>query len=54
MKKLTQGTIIECPNCGHIMRIQEGYHEEASGVFAPSECPKCRFEFDTGDNDKQE
>jgi len=55
LTKLKQWTIVKCPNCGYIMRAQEGYNEDASGVFAPIECPKCRFEFDTsGDNSNEQ
>ncbi len=54
MEKLKQWTVVKCPDCGYTMRIQEGYHEDASGVFAPPECPKCRFKFNTGDNDNNE
>jgi len=54
VNELTQWTIIECPNCDYVMRVQEGYHEDASGVFVPIECPKCRFGFNTGGDDSNE
>lgn len=52
MSKLEQGTVIKCPDCGYTMRVQEGYHEDAKGVFVPVECPKCRFKFSIGDDDE--